>query len=157
MTSTSAEELSLDPPLDFLRRLWRLSQSLEKMSSRMERELGITAQQRLVLRTVGLYPEITPGKLARTLYLDPGTISATISRLVGKGLLTKKRDETDARRYFLRLTRSGRSLSSASEPTVESAVLRVIERTPKGELAALRGVLERLSEELEESARRSFP
>lgn len=157
MTPASAEELTLDPPLDFLRRLWRLSQALEKMSSRMERELGITAQQRLVLRTVGLHPEITPGKLARTLYLDPGTISATIARLVTKGLLTKKRDVADARRYFLRLTRTGKTLSGVSEPTVETAVLRVLERSTKAELSVARGVLERLSEELEESARRSFP
>lgn len=157
MTALPAQESSLEPPLDFLRRLWRLSQALEKMSSRMERELGVTAQQRLVLRAVGLHPDITPGQLARTLYLDPGTISAAIGRLVAKGLLTRKRDESDARRYFLKLTRTGRSLSSAREPTVESAVLRVLERSSKSELGAARAVLERLSEELEESARGSFP
>ena len=68
----------LGPELDFLRRLWRLSHALERVSSRMKRRLGVTAQQRMILRCVGKYPGLPAGQLAELLHLDPGTISASL-------------------------------------------------------------------------------
>ena len=53
--SESDPELApaLDPVLDFMRLLWSIEHGLQRLSKRMEAELGITGPQRLVLRVVG--------------------------------------------------------------------------------------------------------
>ena len=60
-----ANEYQLDPVLDFMRLLWSVEHGLERMSKRMGNELGITGPQRLVLRIVGQFPDISAGDLAR--------------------------------------------------------------------------------------------
>jgi DNA-binding MarR family transcriptional regulator len=143
--ANAATAYPLGEPLEFLQRLWRLEQALERLSSRMLKRLGITAQQRLVLRCVGKYPGITPGQLAALLHVDPGTVSAALRRLEARRLLERRRDEVDSRRVTLGLTRAGRALDAPTEGTVEEAVTELLATTPPADLAAATAVLERLA------------
>lgn len=143
------KEYPLGPPLDFLQRVWQLNHALEKLSSHMERTIGVTAQQRLIIRCVGKYPGITLGSLARVLHLDPGTVSTAIKRLTRKGLLERRRDPRDARRGFLGLTARGRELDRPTKGTVEGVVQRLLESTRPNETASAALVLDRLTTLLE--------
>ncbi|HPH64452.1 MAG TPA: MarR family transcriptional regulator [Kofleriaceae bacterium] len=143
----------LEPPLAFLQRLWRLNQALELLSARMERSLGITAQQRLVLRCIGRSPKVTPGQLAELLHLDPGTISAAIKRLGAKGLIERTKDETDSRRALLTLSKVGRRLDIAnSDGTVEGCVRTLLAETSPAKLRTLAVTIDRLTELLDATA-----
>ena len=73
--------------LEFLECLWRTSHALERRSRRMEKAIGVTAPQRLVLRFLGRFPGVTAGQLARALHVDPGTLSASVRRLEARGLV----------------------------------------------------------------------
>jgi len=64
----------------------------------MEQRLGITAQQRLIVRCVGQFPGMTAGQLAGLLHVDPGTISAALRRLEAKDLVARRKDPRDSRR-----------------------------------------------------------
>lgn len=64
MTPDDANAYPLGPALDFMRKVSALNHALERVSSHMERTLGVTAPQRLILRCVGKYPGITAGQLA---------------------------------------------------------------------------------------------
>lgn len=127
----------LGPALDFLQRLWQLNHALEKLSNRMEKRLGVTAQQRLVLRCVGKYPGMTAGQLASLLHVDPGTVSAALRRLESKGLLDRRRDPRDRRRASLGLTSKGRALDRSAAGTVENAVERLLNGARAEELSAM--------------------
>ena len=140
----------LGPALEFLRSLWRLNHALERRSTHMERTLGVTAPQRLVLRCVGMYPGISAGNLADTLHLDPGTISATLRRLENAGLLERRKDPRDRRRTLLGLTPAGHALDGPSPGTIEEAVRAVLARSTPESLAATLEVVEALSKTLEE-------
>src|SRR5215471_17366676 len=98
-----ADDFALDSTLDFMRLLWTIEHGLQRMSKRMEREIGITGPQRLVLRVVGQFPEISAGELARIVRLHPSTITGILQRLVTRGLLERKADPGDTRRARLRL------------------------------------------------------
>lgn len=65
-------DFSNEPALEFMQHLWALNHAVERTSLRMERELGVTAQQRLVLRCVGKYPGMMPTQVAALLHLDRG-------------------------------------------------------------------------------------
>jgi MarR family transcriptional regulator, organic hydroperoxide resistance regulator len=148
----SARDYPLSAALDFLQRLWRLNHALEKLSSRMDKELGVTAQQRFMLRCIGKYPGLTAGQLAALLHVDPGTVSAALRRLEGKGLLQRRRNPRDRRRASLGLTAQGRALDAPAQHSVEHAVELLLASTSPKQLEAMISVVESLAELLNELA-----
>lgn len=122
-----AEDLpTLGTTLDFLAMLWELDHAIEVTSSRMKSTLGITAQQRVIIRIVGRFPGLSAGQLARLLRLHAGTVSTALARLEARGLIARTRDPRDKRRVVLGLTPAGRAHDVPAQRTVESAVGRVL-------------------------------
>lgn len=157
MSDSPTQLASLGAPLDFLRRIWRMNQSFEKLSVRMERRLGVTAQQRLVIRCVGKYPGITSGQLADLLHVDPGTVSSTSNRLEAKGLLEKRRDLRDRRRTFLHLTASGQALDKPADGTVEAVVSQLLAAAPAEDVEAMKRLVSGLTALLSDEAPSPMP
>lgn len=145
MTTASRDDYPLGPVFEFLRRLWELNHALERVSSGMEKRLGVTAQQRLIIRCVGKFPGVTAGQLARLLHLDPGTVSASLARLEKKGVLERRKDPRDGRRAVLGLTPRGRALDRPEPGTTEAAVEQLLGSTASGDLASAVDVVERLT------------
>lgn len=143
--------LPLGDALDFLRHLWRLDHALERLSRRMERDLGITAQQRLVIRCIGRYPGVTAGQLSTLLHVDPGTMSSTLRRLETKRLVRRRQDPVDKRRFALGLTEHGRKLDVPTERTLESAVEELLATSTPADKAGGVAVMARLVRILEGS------
>ena len=117
-------DYQLDPVLDFMRLLWSVEHGLERMSKRMGNELGITGPQRLVLRIVGQFPDISAGDLTHIVRLHPSTMTGILQRLVERGLVDRKRDPADSRRARLRLKPAAAAFTRGSRLTVEKAVTR---------------------------------
>jgi DNA-binding MarR family transcriptional regulator len=149
MSERASVELPLGPALGFLRQLWRVNHAIERLSSRMEWEFGVSAQQRLMLRCVGKFPGITAGQLASLLHVDAGTVSATLRRLENKGLLERRRTAQDRRRVSLGLTARGQRLAEPQLRTVEHALDCFVESIPPEELLAARSALNALAQLLE--------
>jgi DNA-binding MarR family transcriptional regulator len=118
----------LDAVLDFMRLLWSVEHGLQRLSKRMENELGITGPQRLVLRVVGQYPDLSAKDLAHIVRLHPSTITGILQRLVSRGLLERQRDPVDTRRIRLRLKPPAARYTTRSRGTVESAVREALKR-----------------------------
>ncbi len=137
-----------------MRLLLHVGHGLERLSLRMESRLGVTAQQRLVLRLIGRHPGITPGRLAERLHLDPGTISAIVRRLEAKKLVRRGSDPRDKRRTTLGLTEEGRALDRVVPGTVESVVERVLAADREGRIRATETLLTDLARALEQEATR---
>ena len=148
MNRAAATEYPLSPALEFLQRLWELNHALERLSGDMASRLGITAQQRLIIRCLGRYPGMPAGALAMLLRVDPGTISAALRRLEAKGLVERRRDARDQRRASLGLTAKGRALDRPASGTVESAVDRLLEAAAPADLEATARVLAQLTAQL---------
>ncbi|MFO0598036.1 MAG: MarR family transcriptional regulator [Myxococcaceae bacterium] len=148
MAEVSDLDEPLEPALDFLQHLWRLNHALERMSLTMDRKLGITAQQRLVLRCIGQYPGLAASQLAGVLHLDRGTVSVALARLSAKGLVVGKREAADRRRVALNLSARGRDLVKPSALTVEASVDRLLRRNGAASIRTVRRVLQDLADDL---------
>lgn len=153
-TSADPQRYPLSPALSFLERLWALNHALEKLSGVMSERLGVTAQQRLIIRCLGKYPGLPAGQLASLLHVDPGTVSAALRRLESKGLIERRRDPRDQRRTSLGLTAKGRELDRATPGTVESAVEQLMVDVERADLEVTASVLERLTARLHEECGR---
>jgi DNA-binding MarR family transcriptional regulator len=138
----------LEPALDFLQHLWRVNHATERLSLQMERRLGVTAQQRVIVRCIGKYPGLTPSRLAEVLHLDRGTVSAALSRLATKGLVVKRPDPRDSRRIALGLTPEGRRLDAPRAHDIEEAVDAVLGEAGAADVAAAKAVLASLAARL---------
>lgn len=139
--ATSKPPYALDPVLDFMRLLWSIEHGLQRMSKRMEAELGITGPQRLVLRVVGRFPGLSAGDLAHIVRLHPSTITGILQRLVARGLLERERDPADSRRARLRLKPRAVAYTRTSPGTVEKAVRQALTRAGASNVRAARRVL----------------
>ena len=139
----------LGASLEFMRVLWATDHGLQATSKWMQANLGVTAQQRLVIRILGLRPEMSAGSLARTLHVHPSTLTGVLQRLERRGLVRRRSDPGDRRRVILVLTARGHQLERSLEGTVEAAVGRALRRLPPRAVAAARRVLMALADELE--------
>ncbi len=133
---------------ELLRLVWAVDQGLQNTSKRMVASLGVTGPQRLVIRLVGRFPGISPGRLAALLRLHPSTLTGVFKRLEQRKLLVRRKDPRDGRRFILSLTERGLKLDVDAEGTVEAAVERLLEKLPAQTLSAGRELLVALAEAL---------
>jgi DNA-binding MarR family transcriptional regulator len=138
--------------LDFMRLIWSLDHALQKTSKGMRSRVGVTGPQRLAIRLIARFPGIPAGQLAELLYVHPSTLTGILKRLELQGLIRRRPDPRDGRRAFLGITEKGRQVDAAVSGTVEAAVQRVIDRTPKPKLDHTREILADLAEALSADA-----
>src|SRR5947207_8273125 len=147
-TAMSDIQLRLDPVLDFLRLLWSIEHGLQRVSKRMEAELGITGPQRLVLRVVGRFPGLSAGELAHIVRLHPSTITGILQRLVARGFLERRPDPSDSLRAQLRLKPRAAVYTRSSRGIVEQVVTDALKNVGASNVRAARKVLAEVAERL---------
>jgi DNA-binding MarR family transcriptional regulator len=134
--------------LEFMRVIWQLDHALQRTSKLMEKNLGMTGPQRLVIRIVGRFPEIPAGQLAKLLHLHPSTITGVLKRLEEQGLLHRRVDTEDGRRSLLRLTERGKIFDVAAAGTVEACVAKTLKSARPGQSWAAKELLVGIAERL---------
>jgi len=134
--------------LELMHLLWALDHGLQTTSKRMAVSLGVTGPQRLVIRIVGRFPNISAGALADNLCLHPSTLTGILQRLKSRGILISKQDPDDGRRTLLSLTKKGLAHNSVHVGTVEAAVRRALSKISRRKISLAREVLKMLSAEL---------
>jgi MarR family transcriptional regulator, organic hydroperoxide resistance regulator len=139
---------SLGPVLDFLRLLWAVDHGMVSISKHMRRSMGVTGQQRLVVKLVGQCPGISAGALAEILHVHPSTLTGVLRRLVERGALVRIRDPADTRRALFRLTKRGREIDTIRSGTVEARVRGALASISQQDIAVASHVLARLARAL---------
>jgi DNA-binding MarR family transcriptional regulator len=89
---------------------------------------GVRVGQNLVIDALAAEDGLTPGELAQRLHVTTPTIVKMATRMAAAGLLTRRRDERDARLVRLYLTDHARSLHGI----VEEELRRLEERATAG-------------------------
>lgn len=91
--------------------------------------LGITYPQYLVLSTLWERDGRSVGRIADALALEASTVTPVVKRLVGAGLIDRRRNEQDDRQVVLSLTEAGREMQERcaclGERLVEASGLSV--------------------------------
>ncbi|HEX5064997.1 MAG TPA: LamG-like jellyroll fold domain-containing protein [Myxococcota bacterium] len=137
-----------------MRLIWAVDHALQRTSKQMERTIGVTGPQRLVLRIVGRFPGMSAGDLARLLHVHPSTLTGILARLERQGSIRRRADPRDRRRTLLGLTDRGRESDVATEGTIEAAVSRALAAMSPGKVQAAREVLLAIADSLEGRAGR---
>jgi MarR family transcriptional regulator, organic hydroperoxide resistance regulator len=149
MSRTATAPRHANETLRFMKALWALVHGLDVRSKWMERNLGVTGPQRLVLRIVGRTPGVGASDIATSLDLHPSTLTGILARLEKRGYLTRDIDPSDRRRARFRLTPRGARVDRERRGTVEAAVRRALARASDADIARTESLLGLLTGELE--------
>jgi MarR family transcriptional regulator, organic hydroperoxide resistance regulator len=139
---------SLGEDLDFLRLIWAVDHGLQTTSKQMERALGVTGPQGLVLRIIARFPGLTMARLALILRVHSSTAGGIVKRLERRGLVCRRQDPRDRRRAYLGLTETGRDFDLGAAGFIEAAVHRTLGELPRRTIEHARQTLTVLTREL---------
>jgi DNA-binding MarR family transcriptional regulator len=96
-------------------------------------DLGISGAQLFVLTELGKTPAQSLNDLAARTRTDQSSVSVVVTRLVEAGLVTRDRDERDARRLVLHLTKAGRAMLQKAPAVAQLRLLNVFDQMPEAD------------------------
>ena len=115
-------------------------------------EVGLSGAQLFVLHELAKSEALSLSDLAEKTRTDQSSVSVVVSRLVESGHIMRDRDQRDARRLVLTLTKSGREVAGKSPPVAQEKILDVLDRMPPADRRRFADLFTRLIEELGESS-----
>ena len=131
--------------LDALR---RIVQGLRMFSTRAERATGLSGAQLFVLQQLAEAPARSLKELAARTRTHQSSVSTVVTRLVSRGLVSRRRAAADNRRLLLQLTPAGRALLAKAPETAQSRIIAALEKMPQrrrvAQVQALRNLVEAL-------------
>ena len=123
---------------------------LHKCSHFLHHKGGKRGQFR-ILKILAGYPEISQKELQDQLGIEPGSMSELVIKLEHKGLITRRKDETDKRMTKLLITDLGLELSKEIEVRASEEDQLVAELLTAEEQEQLKGLLLKLLKGWEET------
>jgi len=121
----------------------RAQQSHQRLWSELVEE-PFTSIQFAVLALLLQKPGIDQRTLGIELSIDTSTLAAVCRLLEDRGLLFRRRDDQDTRRYELRATPAGEALIERTAPVVEAVGEHLLAPLDEGERAQLIELLRRI-------------
>lgn len=125
-----------------LTKMWRLTRALREETFPTLEALGLAATDPWLLAELERHPY--PSHLAQTTQIPPPTISQMLKRLERLGLVERRLEPQDLRRYRFELTGKGRKALGESQKAMQKALERRLERLTGEEKALLERILDRL-------------
>lgn len=98
-----------------------------------------------MIKTIGDYPGIHSAKLAMKYGITRPVVHKTLQKLYERGLIAKKEDPDDKKRFLLYLTEKGQTAYHAHEvyhATFDKALFDFLADTPSDQLASIKDFLE---------------
>jgi DNA-binding MarR family transcriptional regulator len=126
---------------------WELGETsrlMRRLFNRRASALGVTSAQWRVMFWLGRRPGSKQVELAEKLDVEPITAGRTIDRLEEAGLVERRPDPEDRRAWRLYLTEQAEPMVTRLRAVAEDVLAEVFQGVDEKEIAALRGALERL-------------
>lgn len=123
--------------------LWQVIQSVMDDSESEMEALGLSAKAFFLLEAVEKAP--FPAELARRMHLPPPTVTYLIKQLEGKGLLERKAEPGDLRKFRLVPTVAGKTALKRGQEALSAAFGVRLRRLQLAEVASLDGIVKRLA------------
>jgi DNA-binding MarR family transcriptional regulator len=121
---------STDPTRQVLDHLRRLVHFLSVSSRSAEKSVGLSGAQLFVLQKLAESPSLSVNDLAERTQTHQSSVSVIVQKLVRRGLVSRLRSKSDARRWELSLTPKGRQLLRRSPPVAQDRLIQAIQRLP---------------------------
>lgn len=103
--------------------LRRIIRATDLHSRQLNKAVGLTAPQLLILQLLRQFEDLTTGEVAKRVSLSQATVTTIVDRLESRGFVRRERGETDKRKVYLHLTEQGEAvLIDAPKPLQENFI-----------------------------------
>ena len=126
----------------------RLVQFLRVSAAGAERAVGLSGAQLFVLHHLANSPFLSVNQLAEATRTHQSSVSVVATKLVERGLVTRRTSADDARRAELSITASGRRLLKGAPDTAQSRMIDAFDAIPRKSLKQLADSLRQLIDTL---------
>jgi DNA-binding MarR family transcriptional regulator len=123
----------------------RIARAFDIQSRRIDREVGLTIPQLVVLTCIGEMGEVTSRAISAQADLSPPTVVGILDKLEAKGLIDRYRSARDRRIVHARLTPQGAEALAKAPPPLGERFEREFAAMAPGEQRALVADLDRLA------------
>lgn len=120
--------------MDAIRRIVRMLRVSARASERL---VGISGAQLFVLQQLADAGPCSIGELAERTLTHQSSVSVVVSRLIERGLVTRRASEEDGRRAEVTLSPKGRTLWRKAPPMAQAHLIAGLGRMEASERAAL--------------------
>src|SRR5215210_6463296 len=129
--------------------LARLGQEATARFRRSLRPLVLGAQQFTVLKQLQAFGSCSQGELADALGIDYSNLASVTGQLYGRGLIERRRDESDRRRYVIEPTEAGLRLLADADRAIAAGEQDMLGTLGAAERDQLWDILRRMADALE--------
>lgn len=124
----------------------RIVHAVDSHSKDLERALGITLPQLVVLRAIRMLGEVTTGKISAAASLSPATVTTILDKLEARGLVVRYRNAEDRRVVHSKLTERGAQMLDGAPPFLHERFVSGFAKIDSARQAALIGALEQVAD-----------
>lgn len=125
--------------------LRRIIRAMDLRSRQLERSVGLTVPQLVVLKEVGDANGLPVGQLARRVSLSQATVTTIVDRLEQRQAVERRRDPVDRRKVQLYLTPSGEEILRRSPTILQEEFLEAFEMLEDWEKTQILSSLQRVA------------
>jgi len=127
-----------------LTRIWKLQRDLAQKATPCIDGFAISPRGLMLLAFVERYPN--PSGLARELHIPTPSVSHALKKLEQSGLLERKNDPNDLRRFVFILTEKGKRALVGGQECLQSSFRETLKRLDPAERRELDRLLQKLTE-----------
>ena len=125
--------------------LRRIMRAIDLRSKQLEKQVGLTVPQLLVLQQLHGAGELSVNEIARGVNLSQGTVTAMLLRLESKGILTRNKREDDRRKSSICLTKKGIDQLLAAPELLQKEFISKFDELESWEQKMLVSAVERIA------------
>ena len=131
-----------DDALIALRRIQRITEISAKKLAQTAR---LTPSQMSVMRILDEAGEVSAGQVAAATQLKHATITSLVDKLEARGMIARRRGDTDRRKVWLQLLAPGKAALTQSPDPLHETFTQNFAELPEWEQAMLVAALERVT------------
>ena len=124
--------------------LRKIIQSIAMNSKSLVKRVGLTGPQLMILQEVAHAGDVSVGEVAKAISLSQGTVTGILERMQNRGLVTRRRSDTDRRRVLVQATEAGNALLETAPPLMQEAFVERFNSLPDWEQTMILSSLQRL-------------
>jgi len=124
--------------------LRKIIQSISMNSKSLVKRVGLTGPQLVILQELVHAGEVSVGEVAKAISLSQGTVTGILERMERRGLVGRRRSNTDRRRVLVQATATGKQLLETAPPLMQEAFVERFSSLPDWEQNMILCSLQRL-------------
>ena len=125
--------------------LRRIIRAVDLHSRFLVQRHGLTGPQLILLQEIAAGHETAVGDLARRVSLSAATVTNVLDRIERRGLVERRRSESDKRRVLVRATRAGLEMLLKSPPLLQQRFVSEFESLADWEQSQILSSLQRIA------------